>query len=123
MNKRVFGIMALLFIVSAGLSVAGAVSAAQIDQGSIITQNGHKRVTWNTQSFGPNHVIIHKTTWRKVLLRQPWRKISTSVIRLQKITNRRLRITSTNPRFTRFVTTRLNAIQYYRIHKFALLRI
>gem|GEM_PF-4253043 len=116
MNKKVFGVMALLFVVFVGLQFADAVTALPPTTGSTISSNGKMKTTWNLQINGPNHVRLTKKTWRRSDSRHPWRLVSTNIKTLNKINRNRLSISATNPPFTKLVTTRLTAVQYCTLH-------
>ncbi|MDI6723031.1 MAG: hypothetical protein QMD61_00135 [Methanobacterium sp.] len=51
MNKKFFGVLVLLFVVSMGLTLLEPVTATKytkIDSGSKIANNGNNKVIWNT---------------------------------------------------------------------------
>jgi hypothetical protein len=124
MDKKVFGSLAVLFMVLLSFQLAEAVIAAppqpQVpqSQGSMIINQGHTKITWNIQVANRNNVRIVKTI--SVMRNHMWRPETRVTIALVKTTPRILRktVTTTNLRthITRKTTTRIvtrsTALQY-----------
>lgn len=114
MNKKVFAVMAILSMVFVGFQFAEPVTAQPLTKSSMInvnSANGKMKTTVVLQASGPNHVKIIKKTFIRINSHSPWRLSITDIKSLNKVNMNTLKITGTNPPFTKLVKTRLTAIQ------------
>lgn len=113
MNKKVFAVMAILSMVFVGFQFAEAVTAQPTTSSMIsaTSANGKIKTTVVLQTSGPDHVKIIKQTFIRLNSHSPWRLSITDIKSLNKVDMNTLKITGTNPPFTKLVKTRLTALQ------------
>jgi len=121
-NRKVFPVLAMLFVVFTGLQLAEPVAAVQIDKGTIITDNGLEKVDYITQIYNPNDVKIFSTIYVRDNVKQPWHLLLNRTKTLTKTNEHTLEIKLTNPSLIIMVPTDLNAAQYYWKNKYQLIQ-